>query len=72
MTHPEAEPPEHYEDLVYHLRDKGYDPAAFDPGELTATLSWMTVRAAPPRHPQAGGKAGSRAVTSPRSTLPRS
>jgi hypothetical protein len=46
VTHPEAEPPEHFEDLVCHLREQGYDPAAFDPAELTAELSGLTVRTA--------------------------
>jgi hypothetical protein len=67
VTHPEAEPPEHFEYLVRHLRDKGYDPAAFDPAELTGRLSGLTVRAAAKTartvSPQAGGKAGSRAGT---------
>ncbi len=46
VTHPEADPPEHFEDLVCHLREKGYDPGAFDPAELTARLSGLTVRTA--------------------------
>jgi hypothetical protein len=46
VTHPEADPPEHFEDLVCHLREKGYDPGAFDPGELTVGLSGLTVRTA--------------------------
>lgn len=46
VAHPEAEPPEHFEDLVCHLREQGYDPAAFDPAELTAELSGLTVRTA--------------------------
>jgi len=46
VTHPEADLPEHFEDLVRHLREKGYDPGAFDPAELTARLSGLTVRMA--------------------------
>src|SRR6266498_103527 len=46
VTHPEADPPEHFRDLVCHLREKGYDPGAFDPAELTARLSGLTVRTA--------------------------
>ncbi|HEX8007351.1 MAG TPA: hypothetical protein VF482_13070, partial [Trebonia sp.] len=46
VTHPEAEPPEHFEDLVCHLRKQGYDPTAFDQAELTAELSGLTVRTA--------------------------
>ena len=46
VTHPEADPPEHFEDLVCQLREKGYDPGAFDPAELTARLSGLTVRTA--------------------------
>ncbi len=46
VTHPEADPPEHFEDLVSHLREKGYDPGAFDPAELTVRLSGLTVRTA--------------------------
>ena len=46
VTHPLADPPEHFEDLVCHLREKGYDPDAFDPGELTVRLSGLTVRTA--------------------------
>ena len=46
VTHPEVKPPEHFEDLVRHLRHKGYDPAAFDPAELTGRLSGQTVRTA--------------------------
>ena len=46
VTHPEADPPEHFEDLVSRLREKGYDPGAFDPAELTVRLSGLTVRAA--------------------------
>ncbi len=46
VTHPEADAPEHFEDLVSRLREKGYDPAAFDPAELTARLSGLTVRTA--------------------------
>jgi hypothetical protein len=70
VTHPEAELPEDFEDLVSHLRGRGYDPAAFDPAELTGRLSGLTVRAAAktPRtvstvSPQAGGKAGSGYLT---------
>jgi len=46
VTHPEADPPEHFEDLVCHLREKGYDPGAFDAAELTVRLSGLTVRTA--------------------------
>jgi Plasmid pRiA4b ORF-3-like protein len=46
VTHPEEDPPEHFEDLVSGLRDEGYDPAAFDPAELTRRLSGLTVRTA--------------------------
>ena len=46
VTHPEADPPGHFQDLVCHLREKGYDPGAFDPAELTARLSGLTVRTA--------------------------
>jgi hypothetical protein len=47
VTHPKEEPPEHFEDLVSELRDEGYDPGAFDPAELTRSLSGMTVRTVP-------------------------
>jgi hypothetical protein len=46
VTHPEADPPEHFEDLVSDLRDEGYDPGAFDPAEVTRRLSGLNVRAA--------------------------
>jgi hypothetical protein len=46
VTHPEADPPEHFEDLVSGLRDEGYDPGAFDPAELTRRLSGLNVRTA--------------------------
>jgi Plasmid pRiA4b ORF-3-like protein len=46
VTHPEEDPPEHFEDLVSGLRDEGYDPGAFDPAELTRRLSGLTVRTA--------------------------
>jgi hypothetical protein len=46
VTHPEADPPEHFEDLVAQLRDEGYDPSAFDPAELTGRLSVLNVRTA--------------------------
>jgi Plasmid pRiA4b ORF-3-like protein len=46
VTHPEAAPPGHFEDLVSHLRETGYDPGAFDPAELTGRLSGLTVRPA--------------------------
>ena len=46
VTHPEADPPEHFDDLVSGLRDEGYDPGAFDPAELTRRLSSLTVRTA--------------------------
>jgi hypothetical protein len=46
VTHPEADPPEHFEDLVAQLRDEGYDPGAFDPAELTRRLSGLNVRTA--------------------------
>jgi hypothetical protein len=46
VTHPEADPPEHFEDLVSHLREQGHDPGAFDPTELTRRLSGLKVRTA--------------------------
>ena len=46
VTHLEADPPEHFEDLVFGLRDEGYDPSAFDPAEETGRLSGLTVRTA--------------------------
>jgi hypothetical protein len=46
VTHPEEDPPVHFEDLVPGLRDEGYDPSAFDPAELTRRLSGLTVRTA--------------------------
>ncbi len=46
VTRPEADPPGHFEDLVAQLREKGYDPGAFDPAELTVMLSGLTVRTA--------------------------
>jgi hypothetical protein len=46
VTHPEADPPEHFEDLVSSLREEGYDPSAFDPAELTRRLSGLSVRTA--------------------------
>lgn len=46
VTHPETDPPEHFEDLVSRLREKGYDPGTFDPAELTVRLSGLTVRTA--------------------------
>jgi hypothetical protein len=49
VAHPEADPPEHFADLVSDLRDRGYDPGAFDPAELTGRLSSLRVRAATAR-----------------------
>ena len=46
VTHPEADPPEHFADLVSDLRDRGFDPGAFDPAELTRRLSGLNVRTA--------------------------
>jgi hypothetical protein len=46
VTHPEEDPPEHFADLVSDLRDRGYDPGAFDPAELTRRLSGLTLRTA--------------------------
>ncbi|MGH3281217.1 MAG: plasmid pRiA4b ORF-3 family protein, partial [Trebonia sp.] len=46
VTHPGEEPPEHLEDLVSYLREKGYDPGAFDCAELNARLATMPVREA--------------------------
>lgn len=46
VSHPAETPPEHFEDLVSHLRAKGYDPEAFDPAELSRRLSGLTVRTA--------------------------
>jgi hypothetical protein len=34
VAHPEEDPPDHLEDLVFQLRDEGYDPGAFDPADL--------------------------------------
>jgi hypothetical protein len=46
VTHPEADPPEHFEDLICDLRDRGFDPGAFDPADLTRRLSGLNVRTA--------------------------
>jgi hypothetical protein len=46
VSHPEADPPEHFEDLVSDLRDKDYDPGAFDPAELTRRLTGLKLRTA--------------------------
>ena len=46
VTHPEEDPPEHWEDLVSNLRNTGYDPGAFDIAELTRRLSGLNVRTA--------------------------
>ena len=60
VTHPEADPPEHFEDLVSDLRDKGYDPSAFDPAELTRRLSGLTVRTAATAAKPASTQTGTR------------
>lgn len=39
IAHPEEEVPEHWEDLVGHLRETGWDPAAFDQVELNKALA---------------------------------
>ena len=46
VEHPQETPPEHFEDLVSHLRTTGYDPRAFDPAELSRELSGLTPRTA--------------------------
>ena len=52
VGHPEEDPPEHLEDVVCDLRDQGYDPNEFDPGELTSRLSRLKMRtAAEPARP---------------------
>jgi hypothetical protein len=62
VTHQEEDPPEHLEDLVSDLRDRGYDPSAFDPAELTRRLSGLKVRTA---------AAGPKSVTTRTGTRPR-
>ena len=62
VTHQEEDPPEHLEDLVSDLRDRGYDPSAFDPAELTRRLSGLKVRTA---------AAGAKSVTTRTRTRPR-
>lgn len=39
VADPEGEVPEHWEDLVRHLRETGWDPAAFDQAELNKALA---------------------------------
>jgi len=39
VAHPGEEVPEHWEDLVRHLRETGWDPAAFDQAELNKALA---------------------------------
>ena len=52
VGHPEEDLPEHLEDVVCDLRDQGYDPDEFDPGELTSRLSRLKMRtAAEPARP---------------------
>jgi hypothetical protein len=46
VEHPGETPPEHFEDLVSHLRKTGYDPRAFDPAELSRELSGLALRTA--------------------------
>jgi hypothetical protein len=46
VEHPAQTPPEHFEDLVSHLRKEGYDPRAFDPDALSRDLSGLTLRTA--------------------------
>jgi len=60
VTHPEENPPEHFEDLVSDLRDRGYDPGAFDPAELTRRLSGLTVRTAATAATAANTRTGTR------------
>jgi hypothetical protein len=43
VTHPEEEVPEHLEDLVGHLREAGWDPAAFDQAELNEALAGFSA-----------------------------
>jgi hypothetical protein len=43
VAHPEEEVPEHWEDLVGHLRESGWDPAAFDQGELNEALAGLSA-----------------------------
>jgi Plasmid pRiA4b ORF-3-like protein len=67
VTHPEENPPEHFEDLVSGLRDEGYDPGAFDPAELTRRLSGLTVRTAATARPastRTGTRRGVQRLTS--------
>jgi hypothetical protein len=60
VTHPEEDPPEHFADLVADLRDRGYDPAAFDPVELTRRLSGLQVRTAATHAKPADTRTGTR------------
>jgi hypothetical protein len=62
VTHPEEDPPEHFEDLVSDLRDRGFDPGAFDPAELTRRLSGLNVRTA---------ATGARSIATRTGTRPR-
>jgi hypothetical protein len=39
VAHPEEEVPEHWEDLVGHLRETGWDPAASHQAELNEALA---------------------------------
>jgi Plasmid pRiA4b ORF-3-like protein len=39
VAHPQKDVPEHWEDLVGHLRETGWDPAAFDQAELNEALA---------------------------------
>ena len=43
VAHPEEEVPEHWEDLVRHLREAGWDPAAFDQAELNKALAGFSA-----------------------------
>jgi Plasmid pRiA4b ORF-3-like protein len=46
VEHPQERPSEDFDGLVTHLRKRGWDPRAFDPGALSDQLSRMTVRTA--------------------------
>jgi Plasmid pRiA4b ORF-3-like protein len=49
VAHPEEEAPEQWEDLVGHLRETGWDPAAFDQAELNEALAGFSApESAPP------------------------
>jgi hypothetical protein len=46
VEHPQEAAPEHFEDLVAHLRKRGWDPRAFDPAALSRELARMNMRTA--------------------------